>query len=98
RLINAANARIMRLTFDGGAQTVIAMDGQFCDAFAPQSGNVPLGPGARCDVLLDLPRLEGQKVRLILRGETELPDSTVLEIATKGALRPAAAPVANPPP
>ncbi len=98
RLINAANARIMRLTFDGGAPTVIALDGQFCDAFAPQSGSLPLGPGARCDVLLDLPRLEGQKVRLILRGETELPDSTLLEIATMGAIRPAAAPVANQPP
>ncbi|MGO9388878.1 multicopper oxidase family protein [Rhodoblastus sp.] len=98
RLINAANARIMRLTFEGGAPTIIALDGQPCDALAAQGGNVPLGPGARCDVLLDLPRLEGQKVRLILRGETELPDSTVLEIATRGALRPAGAPVANPPP
>jgi FtsP/CotA-like multicopper oxidase with cupredoxin domain len=97
RLVNASNARIMRLAFDGGAQTVIALDGQFCDAFELLRGNVPLGPGARCDLLLDLPRLEGQKVRLILRGEMELPDSLMLEIVTKGAIRPAAASVSNPP-
>jgi FtsP/CotA-like multicopper oxidase with cupredoxin domain len=92
RLVNASNARIMRLFFDGGAPTVIALDGQFCDPFPPLRGTVPLGPGARCDVLLDLPRPEGQGARLILRGETELPDALLLDIATRGPVRPAAPP------
>ncbi|WP_294533967.1 multicopper oxidase family protein [uncultured Rhodoblastus sp.] len=97
RLVNASNARIMRLAFEGGAQTVIALDGQFCDPFPPLHGTVPLGPGARCDMLLDLPRQEGQGARLILRGETELPDAVVLDIATRGAVRPAAPPVTHTP-
>jgi FtsP/CotA-like multicopper oxidase with cupredoxin domain len=95
RLVNASNARIMRLVFEGGAQTILALDGQFCDPFTPYQGAVPLGPGARCDVLLDLPRTEGQSARLILRGETELPDAPMLNILTRGAVRPPAPPEAN---
>jgi FtsP/CotA-like multicopper oxidase with cupredoxin domain len=95
RLINAANARIMSLTFDGGAPKIIAIDGQFCDPFAPERLTIPLGPGARCDVILDLPPLEAQKVRLILRGETELPDAVLLDITTRGAARPPAPALPN---
>jgi len=53
---------------------------------------IPIGPGARFDVLLDLPQQEGQKIRLILRGETELPDAVALEFLTQGAARPAPVP------
>ena len=93
RLVNAANARIMDLGLIGGALKVIAIDGQFCDPFEPAGRSLPLGPGARCDLLLDLAPLEGQEFRLILRGEAELPDLTLLTIRTEGAAKPPAPPI-----
>ena len=93
RLVNASNARLMGLFFDGAAPTITAVDGQVCDPFEPVRHTIPMGPGARFDVLLDLPPQEGQKIRLILRGETELPDAVALEFVTQGAARPA-----HPPP
>ncbi|HUO54491.1 MAG TPA: multicopper oxidase family protein [Rhodoblastus sp.] len=97
RLVNAANARIMDLSLLGGDLKLIALDGQFCDAFEPMDRALPLGPGARCDLLLDLAPIEAQTFKLILRGEGELPDLTLLEIRTAGAARPAPAPIATPP-
>ncbi|WP_374546347.1 multicopper oxidase family protein [Rhodoblastus sp.] len=97
RLVNAAGARIMDLSFQGGDLKVIALDGQFCDPFEPARRALPLGPGARCDLLLDLPPIEGQSCKLILRGETELPDVTLLEFQTKGAAKPPAPPILPPP-
>ena len=67
---------------------VIAVDGQPCDPFEPVRRTIPAAPGARFDVILDLPPLENQKTRLILRGANELPDATLLEFLTKGAPRP----------
>jgi FtsP/CotA-like multicopper oxidase with cupredoxin domain len=92
RLVNASNARLFGLFFDGAAPTIIAVDGQVCDPFEPVRHTIPIGPGARFDVLLDLPQQEGQKIRLILRGETELPDAVALEFLTQGAARPAPVP------
>ncbi len=88
RLINAASARIMRLAFSGGYPKVIAVDGQSCDPFEPQFRTIPLGPGARCDVILDQPPIEAQTIRLLLRGEAELADAALLEFVTKGPARP----------
>jgi FtsP/CotA-like multicopper oxidase with cupredoxin domain len=93
RLVNAACARIMRIAIDGGSPKIIAVDGQSCDPFEPARRTAPLGPGARCDVLLDLPPVEGRTVRLILRGEAEMPDAVLLEIVTKGVARPPLPPV-----
>ncbi|MCI4678467.1 multicopper oxidase family protein [Rhodoblastus acidophilus] len=97
RLVNAATARIMSLYLPGGDLKAIALDGQFCDPFEPHDRTLPLGPGARCDLLLDLAPTENQSFKLILRGEAELPDLTLLEIRTKGAVRPPAPPIAAPP-
>jgi len=101
RLINAANARIMFLTFDGAKPQIIAIDGQPCDAFEPVRRTFPIGPGARFDVILDLPPTEAQTTKIILRGETELPDEVILAFVTKGAAsatsaKPLVAPTVNP--
>jgi len=52
RLVNAANARIFRLNFEGHAPQVIALDGH---PVAPHlvSGGLRLGPGMRADLLLE---------------------------------------------
>lgn len=53
RLVNAANARIFGLEFEGHAPTVIALDGQPVAPHAPARGRIVLGPGMRCDLILD---------------------------------------------
>ena len=50
RLANACNARIMRLRFEGGQPTVIAVDSQPTESFAPVRSQLPFAPGTRYDV------------------------------------------------
>lgn len=51
RLINAASARIFRLTLAGHAMSVIAFDGQAVQPHAVEQVN--LGPGMRIDLVID---------------------------------------------
>ncbi len=53
RLVNAANARIFGLQFDGHQPQVIAIDGQPVAPHAPERGTVVLAPGMRTDLLID---------------------------------------------
>ena len=53
RLINAANARIFSLDFEGHKPVVVALDGQPVDPHAPAEGRVTLGPAQRADLVLD---------------------------------------------
>lgn len=54
RLVNAANARIFGLDFQGHEPTVIAYDGQPVAPHAPAGGLVVLGPAMRVDIILDM--------------------------------------------
>ena len=53
RLVNAANARIFGLRFEGLEPVVIALDGQPVDPRREE--RVRLGPGQRADIVLDMP-------------------------------------------
>ncbi len=55
RLVNACNARIMRLRFEGMRPYVIAVDGQPTDSFEPLRASLPFMPGTRYDLLVDVP-------------------------------------------
>ncbi|GAA0248793.1 Multicopper oxidase MmcO [Methylorubrum aminovorans] len=59
RLANACNARGMRIRFDGVRAYVAAVDGQPTDTFEPLKATLPLAPGTRYDLLLDLPTQAG---------------------------------------
>lgn len=98
RLINAAPARIMELGLPGGELRIIALDGQFCEPFEPVDRKLPLGPGARCELLVDLPPSQGDAFAIFLRGEAELPDQMLFAVATEGAAAPKPPPPAPPPP
>ncbi len=65
RLINAANARIFALAFQGQSPVVIARDGQPIDAHAPEGGRVVLGPGQRADVIVDVAGASGQSFPVV---------------------------------
>ncbi|PPD45822.1 MAG: copper oxidase [Methylocystis sp.] len=85
RLANLANARIMILTFDGVQPFVVAIDSQPCDAFEPVKKSIPVAPGARFEVIFDMPATEGGKARLLLHGQDGAADQELLVAASKGA-------------
>jgi FtsP/CotA-like multicopper oxidase with cupredoxin domain len=68
RLANLSNARIMVLSLAGAQPFVIAIDGQPCDAFEPIKRSIPVAPGARFELMFDMPETEGAKANVILRG------------------------------
>jgi FtsP/CotA-like multicopper oxidase with cupredoxin domain len=95
RLLSAAGARIMSLSFEGAKPFILAVDGQPADsAFEPARATFPVGPGARFDIMFDLPREAGAEARLVLNGENE-PDRVLIAFATEGEARPALPPIAS---
>jgi FtsP/CotA-like multicopper oxidase with cupredoxin domain len=97
RLANLANARIMFVGFDDLKPFVVAVDSQPCDAFEPVRRTIPVAPGARFEVLFDLPPKEGATAKIVLRGVGE-PDRELMVFTTKGARRPERPPIAALPP
>ncbi|MEL0108368.1 MAG: multicopper oxidase family protein [Rhodospirillaceae bacterium] len=53
RLINAANARIFGLEFQGHRTQIIAYDGQPVTPHEPTDGRIVLGPAMRIDLIID---------------------------------------------
>lgn len=53
RLINAANARIFGLVFDGHDPLIVAIDGQPVTPHTPADRRIVLAPGMRIDLVLD---------------------------------------------
>jgi len=65
RLINASNARIYGLRFEGHAPWVIAFDGQPVEPHRPQDGRVVLGPAQRADLVIDCNGAPGSRHRVV---------------------------------
>ncbi|HEX2556557.1 MAG TPA: multicopper oxidase family protein [Microvirga sp.] len=59
RLVNAANARAMRVRFDGLKPYVAAVDSTPTDTFEPLRASLPFVPGSRYDLLVDMPEEAG---------------------------------------
>jgi FtsP/CotA-like multicopper oxidase with cupredoxin domain len=83
RLLNVCADRIAVVAVEGATATVIAIDGQPSEMFEPAQGRVPIGPGSRFELLVDLPKAVRQQVALILRGDGE-PDRPLMLIKTAG--------------
>ncbi len=67
---------------------ILAVDGQPANsAFEPVRETVPVGPGARFDIMFDLPGAEGAEARMILLGDQE-PDRALLAFRTAGEAHP----------
>lgn len=64
RLINAANARIFALEFQGHRPSIIALDGQPVTPHEPESGLVVLGPAMRVDLVLDMSGEPGSRTSI----------------------------------
>ncbi|MPZ55335.1 MAG: multicopper oxidase domain-containing protein [Rhizobiales bacterium] len=65
RLINAANARIFGLEFEGHSPQVIAIDGHPVEPHTPPNGRIVLGSAMRVDLLLDMTGRPGQRFRVL---------------------------------
>ena len=64
RLVNAANARIFALRFQGHRSLVIARDGQPLQPYEP-GGPVIIGPAQRIDLILDMNGQPGKRYPVI---------------------------------
>jgi FtsP/CotA-like multicopper oxidase with cupredoxin domain len=61
RLINASNARIYALDFQGHDPVVVAYDGHPVEPHRPENGRVVLGPAMRADLILDMKGEAGRR-------------------------------------
>jgi FtsP/CotA-like multicopper oxidase with cupredoxin domain len=68
RLGSAATARVMAVAIEGVKSLIVAVDGQPSEAFEPLRGLVPMAPGARFELMFDMPREAGAEGRFTLRG------------------------------
>ncbi|MCI0598215.1 MAG: multicopper oxidase family protein [Beijerinckiaceae bacterium] len=94
RLVNAAHSRIMVIGFGGLTPLVLAIDSQPCEAFEPARNQIPLGPGARADVMVDLPAVAGTGASVRLIGNNE-PDRVLVAFKTAGEKRIPLPPIAS---
>lgn len=94
RIVSAVTARIMLLTFNGLRPLVLAIDGQPCEAFEPVRQTIPIGPGARFDLMVDLPPEPGAEASVTLRGDGE-EDHVLLALRTAGATREPRPPIGS---
>ncbi len=90
RLVNVCPSRIAIVGVVGAAPSVIAVDGQSSELFRPAGSMVPIGPGERFELMLDVPAEAGAKVGLVLRGGAEEHGDVPL-LAVTAAGKPVAA-------
>ena len=84
RLGNAATARLSTVGISGAKTFIVAVDGQPSEPFEPLNGQFPMGPGARFELMFDMPREAGADVRLDLRGDAGTTDTPFIAIASDG--------------
>ncbi len=84
RLANAATARLANVGIDGAKTLIVAVDGQPADPFEPLRNQFPMGPGARFELMFDMPRGADAAVSFVLRGENGAPDQLFVAIAAEG--------------
>ncbi len=97
RILSACNARIMRLRFDGMRPFVIAVDGQPTDSFEPLRASLPLAPGSRYDLLVDVPEEPTAVFTVVAQVGAGIP-LFLLSATERRANRPALTPIAPPSP
>jgi FtsP/CotA-like multicopper oxidase with cupredoxin domain len=84
RLGNAATARLATVAIDGARTLIVAVDGQPGEPFEPLNNQFPMGPGARFELMFDMPRDLSAGVRLALRGDAGEADRPFIAIASEG--------------
>ena len=91
RLVNVCPSRIAIICVEGARATVIAIDGQPSEVFKPARDSVPVGPGSRFELMVDIPTDAGA-ASIVLRGEGE-PDRRLMLFEITGVPLSPRAPV-----
>jgi FtsP/CotA-like multicopper oxidase with cupredoxin domain len=86
RIVSVADTRLMLIAFNEVMPLILAVDGQPCEAFEPVRRTIPLWPGARFDIMFDLPPDVGADANVTLLGDNE-PDRVLLRFKTGGDQR-----------
>jgi FtsP/CotA-like multicopper oxidase with cupredoxin domain len=86
RLGSAATARLATVAISGAKILVVGVDGQPSEPFEPLANQFPMGPGARFELMFDMPRDLGAGVRLDLRGDAGTADGPFIAIESEGEL------------
>lgn len=94
RIIYAVNAPSAAAVFSGVTPLVLAIDSQPCEAFEPAKNQLPLAPGARFDLMLDLPAAPDADASLRLVGGGG-EDQVLLALKTAGEKRAPLPPIAS---
>lgn len=68
RILNACNARFLRLSMQAGPVTVIASDGGFLSA-PVEAESILMSPGERYEILVDMSELEANALNVNLNGD-----------------------------
>ena len=99
RILNASTRIAVAIACNGADPYVVAIDGQPSELFKPLAGSVPVGPGARFDLMLDLPRSAGAEVGIMVRDSApgRQPESALI-IRTDGEVAPEHPPIRPLPP
>jgi FtsP/CotA-like multicopper oxidase with cupredoxin domain len=84
RLGNVATARLATVAITGAKTLIVAVDGQPSEPFEPLKNQFPMGPGARFELMFDMPRNLGADVRLDLRGDPGAADHPFIAIVSGG--------------
>ncbi|HEU0114680.1 MAG TPA: multicopper oxidase family protein [Thermomicrobiales bacterium] len=84
RLGNAATARVATVATQGAKAFIVAVDGQPSEPFEPLRNQFPMGPGARFELMFDMPREAGADVRLDLGGGADKAGRPFVAIAAEG--------------
>jgi FtsP/CotA-like multicopper oxidase with cupredoxin domain len=84
RLGSAATARLAIVAIEGAKVLIVAVDGQPSEPFEPLNNQFPIGPGARFELMFDMPRDAGAGVRLSLRTGSGAADLPFIAIAAEG--------------
>ncbi len=83
RLGNAATARRATLATSGAKIHIVAVEGQPGEPFEHLGNQFPIGPGARFELMFDMPH--GGGVSLDLRGGAGTADRPFIAIESEGA-------------
>ena len=99
RIVNGSTRMAVAVACSGADPYVIAIDGQPSELFKPLADSVPVGPGARFDLMLDLPRTAGAEIRVSVRGSAAGGQPEIaLIVRTEGEAAPERPPIRPLPP
>ena len=84
RLGNAATARLANVAIEGAKTLIVAVDGQPSEPFEPLRNQFPMGPGARFELMFDMPREGAAAVKFVLRSDAGAPDVPFVMVSTQG--------------